>query len=102
MELSVLDRGVSLVYTLYIHRAGFAVETRIKKWGNSLGIRIPQALAEGLGLHEDTIVDIESDGTQILIRPRITYKLDELLSLVTSENMHPETEWGKPRGKEIL
>lgn len=79
------------------------MESRIKKWGNSLGIRIPHVLAEGLGLHEDSLVDIESDGEKIVIRPRKTvYKLDELVNLVTSENIHPETDWGKPRGKELL
>ena len=78
------------------------MEARVKKWGNSLGIRIPRALAEDVGLKENAVVDLTSEGGQLWIRPqKRTYLLNELLAQVTDDNIHSETNWGGPVGKEL-
>ena len=75
---------------------------RITRWGNSLAVRIPKALAEQTSIREGSEVDLSvADGT-LTIRPRArVYSLDELLAQVTPENRHEETDWGEPRGKEV-
>jgi len=77
-------------------------ETTISKWGNSLAVRIPQAIAKLAGLREGDSVALalDSDGVIVLrpIRPR--YELSELVSQITPRNRHRETDWGGPRGEE--
>ena len=49
----------------------------IKKWGNSLGVRIPAVIAREARLKENQKVRIETDGDQVTIRAAD----DNLLSL---------------------
>ncbi|MBC7347998.1 MAG: AbrB/MazE/SpoVT family DNA-binding domain-containing protein [Clostridia bacterium] len=72
---------------------------RVQRWGNSLGIRIPRSLARKLGLTEGTPVELEVDNDRIVIC-RKQYSLEELLSRVTPENLHGETDTGLPVGGE--
>lgn len=76
------------------------METNVAKWGNSLGIRIPQACVEEAGLKEGTKVDVQAHNGEIVIRPVIHYCLDDLLALVTPENRHGEVFSDGPRGRE--
>jgi antitoxin MazE len=75
---------------------------KIQKWGNSLAIRIPSALARDARLREGTTVEVSGDEQSIVMRrPEIPkYSLKELLAGVTPENIHPEVDWGPPIGKE--
>ena len=36
--------------------------TKIQKWGNSLGVRIPKSFAREAGITEGTLVDISPEG----------------------------------------
>ena len=88
------------VYTEYIHERSWILQTKIRKWGNSLGIRIPQQLAVAIGIAENSTVEIETDGENIRIKAaRPTLK--ELVREITDENRHAETDWGSPKGREI-
>ena len=77
------------------------------KWGNSLAVRIPAALAQEVGARQGKPAEITVEngalGVKPLARPkrRRGYTLEELLKGMTSENLHPETDWGPPRGKEV-
>ena len=75
------------------------MEARVQKWGNSLAIRIPKALARDAGLAEGTPVEFSVDEDAVIIRPK-RYSLEELLARVTPENLHPEANTGKPVGRE--
>jgi len=77
--------------------------TRIKKWGNSYGIRIPKENMEELGIKPDDIVEIHSESGCITITPvqKTKYTLDELLAQMTSENLHEEIQTGKATGGEV-
>jgi antitoxin MazE len=78
------------------------VEARVRKWGNSLGIRIPKSLAEDAGLRQDCIVSLEAGTDQLIVRPKSQkYKLQDLLDQVSPKNIHAETAWGKPVGNEV-
>ncbi|CAN5497608.1 AbrB/MazE/SpoVT family DNA-binding domain-containing protein [soil metagenome] len=77
------------------------MEAHVKKWGNSLGIRIPQSFAIQIGIQENSIVDLHLKSGELVISPRSQkYSLIDLLNKVTSENVHSETDWGPTVGKE--
>ncbi len=77
--------------------------TQIKKWGNSLAIRLPKKTVDFLGLKENSIVGFDYDKKQIVIKPKKEkeYTLDELLDKVTPKNIHEEIDFGGPVGKEV-
>jgi antitoxin MazE len=74
----------------------------IQKWGNSLAVRIPQAVARQIHVAEGAAVILHVDAETLNIRPaRPRCRLADLLRRVTKKNIHPETDWGTPRGKEV-
>jgi len=74
----------------------------VNKWGNSLGIRIPQPVANKVGFTAGTVVNIEVIDDKIVISSlRKKYQLDELLAGVTPELIGGEYDWGTPVGREI-
>ena len=77
------------------------MKTTIQKWGNSLGIRIPKAMADGLKLQNGSEVELLEDSDKIIIQPHRKPKLDDLLSAISEENLHGEIDSGDPAGKEI-
>ena len=79
------------------------MQTKIKKWGNSLALRIPKSFALNANLRQDELVDISIDKEKIIITPiaKKEYLLDELLAGVSEENLHGEFDTGVPVGKEI-
>jgi len=78
------------------------VETRVKKWGNSLALRIPKSLAVALGLENDSPVELSLADGKLFIAPNVEsrFSLDALLAQVTEENRHIETETGSAVGAE--
>lgn len=77
------------------------MESRVRKWGNSLGILVPLSMAKDLGLTPDCAITLEVQSGQLIVRPMPKkYNLNELLEKVTPDNVHPETDWGGPIGKE--
>ncbi|MDP2805760.1 MAG: AbrB/MazE/SpoVT family DNA-binding domain-containing protein [Gallionellaceae bacterium] len=44
-------------------------ELDIKQWGNSLGVRLPAAVARAAHLHADQRVRISVEGEQVVIKP---------------------------------
>jgi antitoxin MazE len=79
-----------------------ANDAQIAKWGNSLALRIPQAVAKEAGLAEGDRVslDVTDDGSIVVHPRRRKYTLEELVSGITSKNRHGETDWGPPQGRE--
>ena len=77
--------------------------TTIRKWGNSLGLRIPQDVAEEAGISEGKEVMFVHDKNGLSIQTVATPKvsLDALLRKITPYNKHTEVDWGAPKGKEI-
>jgi antitoxin MazE len=74
---------------------------RVTRWGNSLAVRIPKALAEQTDLREGSEVELSISDGALTVRPRArSYKLEELLDQITPQNRHDEIDWGEPQGKE--
>jgi antitoxin MazE len=75
---------------------------RVQKWGNSLGVRIPKALARDMQVDEGAQVDLRVQRGRLTIQ-RVRdepLSLDELLSRITPENLHGEVSFGRPVGRE--
>lgn len=87
----------------YIVR-GDAMNATVQKWGNSLALRIPSALAKELNLRQGSPVDVAVEEGRIVVKPSKERKLSlaKLLKGVTKENRHAEADWGAPMGREIL
>lgn len=79
------------------------MRTHIAKWGNSLAVRLPRDLADRIKLEAGTPVDIEVEGSTLVLRqagPR--YALTELLAGMTPETMREAFDWGPDRGREEI
>jgi antitoxin MazE len=75
--------------------------TRITRWGNSLGLRLPKAVASAARLAEGDAAEVSVEDGAIVVRAaRPTYSLHGLVSKITPRNRHGETEWGRPSGRE--
>jgi antitoxin MazE len=83
------------------------MDIELKKWGNSLGLRIPHKIAESFGLEERSIVElIESKDTLVIKKKLHRSTLDELLASIPDGFQYPEDVLdfveSEPIGKEIL
>ena len=77
------------------------MEAVVRKWGNSLGIRIPNFMARNLSLKDGSHVNIYDKGQEIIVKPTHKVKLSEMLSQITEQNLHEEIKTTGPVGKEI-
>jgi antitoxin MazE len=78
-------------------------KAQVVKWGNSLAVRIPKAIAEQASIKQGDAIVIEALDGRVELRPaeRIP-TLEELVAQITPENRHKEVDWGPPVGKEII
>ena len=76
---------------------------RIQKWGNSLALRIPLAVAKQIHVREgdSVVLKVSSAGLTLKAAPKRLH-LDDLLAQVTAENLHPATDWGADVGREVV
>lgn len=79
-----------------IHLKGDIMNAKIQKWGNSLALRIPRALAQESHLSQGGTVDMRIVDGKLVIEPQKTprYELAELLAGVTRKNIHKEVSPG--------
>ena len=76
------------------------MEAVIQKWGNSLGIRIPNSIVKELNLENGCHVEIVDDDGKILILPQEKKSLMQKLDMINSENIHAKVSTVTPVGKE--
>jgi antitoxin MazE len=79
------------------------MKARIVKWGNSLALRIPKPFADEVRLAEDSAVDVSVRNGKLVVVPVVDPELtlEELVSRITPENRHGETETGTAIGNEV-
>ena len=77
--------------------------TKVKKWGNSLALRIPKAFATDVQLENDSVVEVSLVDGQIVIKPvaATNWTLEQLLAGVNNSNIHHETDTGDAVGNEV-
>ena len=78
------------------------MDTVIRKWGNSAGVRLPARVMKEARIGIDQSVRVVARGRKIIIEPAGQYDLDTLLSGITKRNLHTEADFGAPVGKETL
>jgi antitoxin MazE len=78
------------------------MHTKIQKWGNSLGLRIPRSYAEEAQVEEGSTVDVSVENGCLRIRPLRArkYLLSDLLKRISRKNLHPEIVAGDAVGRE--
>ncbi|MFH0948386.1 MAG: AbrB/MazE/SpoVT family DNA-binding domain-containing protein [Elusimicrobiota bacterium] len=76
--------------------------TYIQKWGNSLALRIPKAIANEIKLNIGAEVKLLLAGKKLLVFPiggdRVSLRC--LVSKITEKNRHHEISTGQPVGNE--
>jgi antitoxin MazE len=79
------------------------MQTKIQRWGNSLGLRIPRSFAEEAGVEAGSQVDLSVRDGDLVVRAakRRMYRLSELLQKITTKNLHSEVDTGEPIGREV-
>lgn len=77
--------------------------TQVRKWGNSLAVRLPKPLAQTAALKPGSAVTIEARSGQVTITlvrsPK--YRLEDLVRGITKKNRHPLLFDDRPRGREV-
>jgi len=78
--------------------------SRVQKWGNSLALRLPKALADELRLEQGCAVELRGVDGKLVVEPHRPpqYKLADLLKKISRQNLHAEFKTGRPVGKETL
>jgi antitoxin MazE len=79
------------------------MKTRIQKWGNSLALRIPKAVAAEVRLAEGTRVEVSLAEGKLVVRPLAPEapSLEALLRGVTDDNLPGEWDTGPAVGREV-
>ncbi len=81
------------------------MKAKIQKWGNSLAVRLPKAITEkaDIVIEDEVDIDVEDTGKVVLLPCRQKkYHLENLLAGITPSNLHDETDFGAPQGRETL
>ena len=85
------------------------MRVKIAEWGNSLGLRVPKAVADQLGLKAGSEVDVSLEGGVATIapappaRPKLEEMVAEMKRLMAAGVEPPETvDWGPDVGAEII
>ena len=71
----------------------------VQKWGNSLGVRIPSFWAKDNNIKNGSKIEVIAEKGKMVIIPQ-KKNLDDMLAMVTSENVHSEISTGYSVGKE--
>ena len=76
------------------------MEITAQRWGDSLALRIPKALAKQADLKAGSPVKLTLKGGHAAITPvrrSRKYSLKELVEKITPANRQPEVDWGYAR-----
>jgi len=79
--------------------------TKIQKWGNSQGLRLPKRVLEDARISVGDDIDVTTRDGVIIIAPvrrvRGKQNLQELVSRIPKNYEIAEIDWGEPVGREV-
>jgi antitoxin MazE len=81
------------------------MKVKVAKWGNSLGVRLPKAAADAVGLRAGAELEVVVEGSDLRLRKAIRipfYRLEDMVAQMKPENQPELVDWGPDRGAEIL
>lgn len=76
------------------------IEKKTKRWGNSIGLRIPKEMASELNLEEESAIYLEVKDGKLIIEPKKDMSLEEMVNKITDENRPGLIDFGSPVGRE--
>jgi antitoxin MazE len=77
------------------------MQVLLSKWGNSLGLRLPKALAAEIGLSDGQKVEVRAEGGRIIVEPvraRLTW--EKMLENMDHDALREAWGWGEDVGRE--
>ena len=79
------------------------MQTQVKAWGNSQGIRISKEVLQEAAISVDDVLDVKvSNGMIMLVKPFRHKSLEERAAEFGGKlNLDGEFDWGGPVGREI-
>jgi antitoxin MazE len=79
--------------------------TKVQKWGNSQGLRLPKQMLEDVRISVGDDVDVTTRDGVIVVAPvkkvRGKHSLRELASRIPKGYAVGELDWGEPVGREV-
>ena len=79
------------------------MQTQVKAWGNSQGIRLPKDILQEANVEINDMLEVKvSDGMIMLVKTFRHRKLEERAEKFGGKlNLDGEYEWDKPEGREV-
>ena len=79
------------------------MKMKVKKWGNSLALRIPKTFADQTRIKEDGLVNLTLENNKVVITPlkEKKFNLKDLVGKIEKKNLHNEIDFGNSEGNEI-
>lgn len=90
------NKDIQCIYYIY---GGSIMQAVVQKWGNSLGFRIPSLWAKDNNVKNGSKIEVIAEKGKMVILPQ-KKTLDDMLAMVTSENIHSEISTGNSVGNE--
>ena len=72
----------------------------IKKWGNSLALRIPKDIAQTMDIENNSMLELHIKNGALVLSPTKARLLESLVSHIDANNLHTEVDTGKVVGNE--
>ena len=90
---------------LRLARGGVDVPTKIQRWGNSQGVRVPKGVLAEASLEVGDVVDVRTvDGAIVVTKLRSRrgrVALEDLVAALPAAASHEEVDWGAPEVDEV-
>lgn len=77
------------------------MRSKLQKWGNSQGVRIPSSFLKEIGLKENDNIDISVDRDSIIIKKDSYKSFDEIIEGYNGDYVCEEFEPYDVRGNEL-
>ena len=79
--------------------------TKIQRWGNSQGLRIPKEVLAEARIEVGDEVDVRAVDGRLVVTPvrfvRGKLALADLVAAIPAGTQVPEVDWGAPEGDEV-
>ena len=79
------------------------MQTQVKTWGNSQGIRIPREVLQDAGISLNEVLDIKVKNGVIILEKTFKHKTleERAADFGGNLNLDGEFDWGEPVGREV-
>ena len=78
------------------------MELIVKRWGNSLALRIPSTLADEAHIAEESVLSVVIREGRLVMEKKSPFSLDGLVAeLKAGAALEPLEDWGSPVGTEF-